>query len=460
MIPYTIYIVDDEQTIREGTALVLEQTYTVRTFDAAEPAIKAIIREPPDLVLLDIGLPGMDGIRALEEIKAHRPETLVIMITAYEDSRSIIQAMKLGAYDYIIKPVIMDGLEHTIANALETIRLRKEVQLLQEAALEEHLPMLIAQSDALHDIVDLVERVAASPDTPVLVLGDTGTGKELIASAIHYRSPNFKGPFVPVNCAAIPQHLLESELFGYERGAFSGAAPGGKSGLIEQAEGGTLFLDEVGELSCEAQAKMLRFLEEGTFYRVGSTRSRSVRTRVVSATNRDLVAMMEEGTFRPDLYYRIGVVAIRVPSLNERPADIIPLAEHFLAAFSKKFNRPMNGIVGEVAEALIAYPWKGNVRELRNLIERAVLVCRGDTITLADLGLCPSDGILPCRQPRLRSLCETIPPEGVDLVGLLKEIERHYLDEAYTRARGNECQAARMLHMNHHTYRYHRRQIG
>jgi DNA-binding NtrC family response regulator len=235
MIPYSIYIVDDEETIREGVTMALEADYKIEAFSTAETAIDAIKVNPPDLVLLDIGLPGMDGINALREIKDLHPHVLIIMITAYEDIDSVISAMKLGAYDYVVKPLHMDSLEIAIRNALETIRLRKEVQLLQERYLMENLPCFIGESNAIQDVLDFIKMVAKSPDTPILILGETGTGKELIASAIHYRSPNFKGPFIPLNCAAIPKDLIESELFGYEKGAFSGAKASGKKGLIEEA---------------------------------------------------------------------------------------------------------------------------------------------------------------------------------------------------------------------------------
>ncbi|MBW1863606.1 MAG: sigma-54-dependent Fis family transcriptional regulator, partial [Deltaproteobacteria bacterium] len=310
MIRYSIYVIDDEQSIREGVAMALEADYQVEAFPSAETAIEAISKHPPDLVLLDIGLPGMDGIEALREIKSLYPDVLVIMITAFEDIDTVISAMKLGAYDYVVKPIHMDGLEVTIRNSFETIRLRKEVHFLQEKYLKENLPCFIAESNAIQDVMEFIKRVAKSPDTPILIFGETGTGKELIASAIHYQSPNFKGPFIPVNCAAIPKDLIESELFGYEKGAFSGASASGKKGLIEEAANGTLFLDEVGDLSPEAQAKLLRFLEESAFYRIGGTKKIRIQTRVISATNKDLDTMIERDSFRKDIYFRLGVIKV------------------------------------------------------------------------------------------------------------------------------------------------------
>src|SRR5210317_1913861 len=387
MIKYSIYIVDDEQTITDSVTMALADDYQIKAFSDAETAIAQLPKDPPDLILLDIGLPGMNGIDALRHIKDIYPDVLVIMITAYEDVDTVISAMKLGAYDYVVKPLYMDGLEVTIGNALETIRLRKEVRTLQEKHLKENIPCFIAESNAIQDVMDFVQMVAKSPDTPVLIVGETGTGKELLASAIHYKSPNFKAPFATVNCAAIPKDLIESELFGYEKGAFSGAGTSGKKGLIEESVDGTLFLDEVGDLSLEAQAKLLRFLELGEFYRVGGTKKFHIKTRVVSATNKNLNKMIENGQFRKDLYFRLGVITVKVPSLNERPDDIIPLTRHFLLEFGKKFGKKFTRISSKAENTLLAYNWTGNVRELKNLMERAVLTGNGPELTLRDLGL-------------------------------------------------------------------------
>ncbi|MBN1226168.1 MAG: sigma-54-dependent Fis family transcriptional regulator, partial [Deltaproteobacteria bacterium] len=323
MIPYDVFIVDDDQEIREGLTLTLGTHYQIKAFSSAEQLMEAIKNTTPDLILMDVGLPKMNGIDAICKLKEEFPEILIIMITAFEDINTVISAMKLGAYDYFVKPIHMERLEITISNALETISMRKEIQILQEKYLRENLPCFIGKSNSIQDVMEFIKIVAKSPDTPILILGETGTGKELIASAIHYRSPNFKGPLVSVNCAAIPKDLIESELFGYEQGAFSGAKAMGKKGLLENAEQGTLFLDEVGDLSQEAQAKLLRFLEEGEFYRIGGTEKIKVRTRVVSATNKDIKAMIAKNSFRKDLFFRLGVIKVKIPSLNERPEDIL-----------------------------------------------------------------------------------------------------------------------------------------
>ena len=459
MITYSLYIIDDEKTITDGISMALEGGFRLKSFSRAESAIEALEEDRPDLILLDVGLPGINGIEALRQIKSSNPDILVIMITAYEDIDTVISAMKLGAYDYVIKPLHMDALEVAIRNALDTIRLRKEVQALQKKYLMENVPCFIAESNAIQDVMDFIRMVAKSPDTPILIMGETGTGKELIASAIHYYSPHLKEPFATLNCAAIPKNLIESELFGYEKGAFSGADAAGKKGLIEEAGGGTLFLDEVGDLSLEAQAKLLRFLELGEFYRVGGTKKMQIQTRVISATNKDLNHMIEEDLFRKDLYFRLGVIKVQVPSLNERPGDIVPLAKYFLQEFSIKFNKKFTSISPKAETALMAHSWTGNVRELKNLIERAVLIGNGPGLTEEDLGLnVPGRG----QEPAKRHTEEQLPrltAEGLDLSEQLQSFEKHYIEAALKIARGNESQAARLLNMNHHTFRYRKKKL-
>ncbi|MEW6501566.1 MAG: sigma-54 dependent transcriptional regulator [Thermodesulfobacteriota bacterium] len=458
---YMIFIVDDEETIREGVALALAGEYGVRSFADAESALAAVAEGVPDLVLLDVGLPGMSGIAALERLRALAGDVLVVMITAYEDVATVVAAMKLGAYDYVLKPLQMASLAATVERALGSIRLRKEVRELQEKSLREQMPCCIGESEALEDVMEFVAAVAKSPDTPVLIVGETGTGKELVASAIHYRSPNFAGPFVAVNCAALPRELIESELFGYEKGAFSGASPQGKKGLIEAATGGTLFLDEVGDLSLEAQAKLLRFLESGEFFRVGGTEVVRVRTRLVSATNQQPEELIGTGRFRKDLYYRLGVVRVRVPALAERPGDILPLARYFLDLFNRKFGKAITGFTREAEASLLAHRWSGNVRELRNLVECGVLVGKGAELTAVDLGFGP--GSVTAASPAPAGLREQLPPltnDGLDLEATLRAIEALYCREAMRLAGGNESQAARLLRLNHHTFRYRRKKLA
>ncbi len=451
---FSLFIVDDEEIARAGISLALKKTYNVSGYGTAEEAIEALRDKQPDLILLDIGLPGMSGIEALQIIKTDFPDILVIMITAYEDVQTVVSAMKLGAYDYIVKPLDMNGLIITVRNALETIALKKEIQLLQQQYVKQNLPVIVGESKPIQDIMQIVGMVALSADTPVLITGETGSGKELIAQTIHYKSPNFKGPLVTVNCAAIPKELIESELFGYEKGAFSGAHAA-KAGLVEEAVEGTLFLDEVGDLSAEAQAKLLRFLESGEYFRVGGTRRLQVQTRVLSATNRDLMAMAQEGAFRMDLYYRLAVLKIEVPSLNQRREDILPIAKFFLEKFTKKFGKAYTGLSPEAIDALEKFNWTGNVRELRNMIERAVLLGSGTMLDLSQLGLeatCPEEQPIPSapNPPELPSLSTS----GIDLPAIIQSIEKKYFKQALELAGGNTSKAAKLLNFSRDKFRY------
>ncbi|MCG6911355.1 MAG: sigma-54 dependent transcriptional regulator [Deltaproteobacteria bacterium] len=457
---YSIAVVDDEEAIRDSILMSLEDRYRMIAYATAEKAFSAMRKAPPDLILMDIGLPGMSGLEALKKIKREHPEVLVIMITAYEDIDTVISAMKAGAHDYVVKPLHMEGLEISIGNALETIRLRKEVKALQSRYLEEHIPCFIGESKAIREVMEFIKTVARSQDTPVLIQGETGTGKELIAAAIHYNSPHWKAPFATVNCAAIPKDLIESELFGYARGAFSGASADGKQGLVEAAANGTLFLDEVGDLSPQAQAKLLRFLESGEFYRLGGSQRMEIKTRVVSATNRDLVKMMAAGDFRKDLYFRLGVVRVKIPSLNERPDDVLPLAKHFLKEFSERFGKKFSGISTEAQQALLHYNWTGNVRELKNVMEAAVLVARGPELLRADLEPAFPDGGGDAVAADWPDCKEEFPEEGFCLTSRLAGIEKRYIQKALRVAGGNESQAARLLGMNHHTFRYRRKKLS
>jgi len=456
----SVYIVEDEETTRDGVAVFLESRYRVKAFPDAESAIDAVQAEPPDLVLLDIGLPGMSGLEALRVMKDRSSDIHFIMITAYEDVPTVVSAMKGGAHDYVVKPLQMEALEVNIRNALDAVRVKRDVQSLQERCLREDLPCIVGESDAIQEVMEFVDAVAKSQDTPVLILGETGTGKELVASAIHYRSPRFKGPLVSVNCAAIPKELIESELFGYERGAFSGAAASGKKGIVEEADGGTLFLDEVGDLSMEAQAKLLRFLEEGEFYRVGGTKKFRVDVRVISVTNKDLKSGIVKGWFREDLYYRLSVVKVEVPSLDYRREDIVPIARHYLAEYNRKFRKSFAGFSPEAEAALTAHPWKGNVRELKNVIERAVLFGRSDRLTAPDLGWKEAQGSEPAMSCEAGISCPPLSPAGVDLDALRASLEGYYIEEALRMTGGNESAAALLLNLNHQTFRYRRKRIG
>ena len=400
-------------------------------------------------------LPDINGIEVLRNVKEINPDILVIMMTASDDLQTVVSAMKYGAHDYIVKPIDIDALDVNIRNAFDKIRLRKEVQSLQEKYLKENIPCFIGESNAIQDVMQVVGKVAKAHYTPVLILGETGTGKELIANAIHYKGPNFSGPFVTLNCSVIPRELIESELFGYEKGAFTGAHVSGKQGLVEQAALGTLFLDEVGDLSTEAQAKLLRFLEEGEYYRVGGTKKFKIQTRVVSATNKDLDRMIENGQFRRDLYYRLAVIKLEIPALNVRREDIIPIARHFLVEFSQKHGKTFRGFTPETEESLRNAVWKGNIRELRNLVERGVLIGEGPDLTVEDLGMERTEASVSSLQLQNGYELPPLPDQGIDLQAL----EEHYIRDAYRKAGGNETKAARLLGMSYYSFRYRRKKI-
>lgn len=452
---YSLLIIDDEESIRDSLSMTLGRQYDVATRATGKEALADLPGLCPDLVLLDIGLPDLSGLDVLDGIRGLAPHAAVIMITAFEDLDTVISAMKRGAFDYLVKPLRMDALKLCLERAGSSIRLGKEIRELQARALREQIPFFVAESEALTDVVQTVAKVAVSPDTPVLIEGATGTGKELVASSIHHLSPNFRGPLVTVNCAAMPGELIESELFGYAPGAFSGAGKKGKAGLVEEAAGGTLFLDEIGELPPSAQAKLLRFLQHGEFYPLGSTAKRTVRTRVLAATNRNLEDMVARGGFRQDLFFRLAVVRIRVPSLASRREDILPLARLFLHQYGEKFGKKFTGLTDAARQALLHHDWTGNVRELRNIMERAALMACGPELDAADLGL--PDGCAPAAEAAgLQPLTEV----GVDLPALLQGLERDYYEQSLRLADGNESQAARLLNVSRDTFRYRRGKLG
>ena len=449
----TILIVDDEAIARENLAHSLgKKGYRVLTAADGTEAIERLADTDVGFVLTDLRMQTVDGLEVLARAKRLQPDAEVVVITGYASVETAVEAMRRGAYHYIAKPIQIDELCLIVAKALEKRRLKKEIRdLRRRVADQSGLERIVGQSQAILALKEMIRQVAAL-DCTVLVSGETGTGKELVAGAIHYQSPNFKGPFTAVNCAAIPTELIESELFGYEKGAFSGAGQT-KPGLIEAAAEGTLFLDEIGDLNAAAQAKLLRFLETGEFYRVGGTRRHTIRTRVVSATNQDLDALMADGRFRQDLYFRLGVIRVAIPALNARPGDILPLTRHFLEVFNQKFGKAIRGLSPEAVQALENHRWTGNVRELRNVIERAVLLAGDERIEVEDLDLgsapiCVGNGFAP------------LPTDGLDLPAALAAMERFYIEAALRRTDGNESRAARLLGLNHHTFRYQRRKLG
>ncbi|MGH8067856.1 MAG: sigma-54-dependent transcriptional regulator [Candidatus Entotheonellia bacterium] len=380
-----ILVVDDEARMRELVAKVLaREGYAVRALPRAQKVLRALEEAPADLIISDIRMPEMDGLTLLQEVKRVAPETSVLLMTAFGSIDTAVQAIKAGAYDYLTKPFKMDELIVVVRRAMAERRLRAEVRALREEVGQKyHFANILGKSKPMQDLFALIGKVAGSRTT-VLVQGRSGTGKELVAKAIHYNSPRRDRPLVTVNCSAIPKDLLESELFGHLKGAFTGAIAN-KRGLFEEADGGSLFLDEIGELNPELQVKLLRVIQERELKRVGDTRTISVDVRLISATNRDLARAVKEGLFREDLYYRLNVIPIVLPDLKDRADDIPLLATHFLMKYGKEADPPIEGISKEALRLLLEYDWPGNVRELENVIERAVILGRGPQIRPEDL---------------------------------------------------------------------------
>jgi two-component system, NtrC family, response regulator AtoC len=379
-----ILVVDDEHLIRWSLEQNLKkQGYEVFTAGNGEDALRLVREEQPDLVLLDIQLPGISGLEVLEKVKEFDDDIIVIMVTAHGGLETAVTAMRIGAYDYLNKPFNLDEMAIVIRKALETSELRREVASLRSEHKKVGPPNIIGNSRHMQNILSMMEKVARSEAATVLIQGESGTGKELVAKWIHYKSNRADKPFMAINCAAVPATLLESELFGHEKGAFTDAKVT-KKGLFELADGGTVFLDEIGETSPSFQVKLLRVLQEGEVERLGGRTTR-VDLRLVAATNQDLRAAVKEGRFREDLYYRLNVIALRIPPLRERRDDILLLAEHFLRLYGERNGRHLAGLSRAAAEALLRYDWPGNVRELENTIERAVVLSRGAAVEVEDL---------------------------------------------------------------------------
>jgi DNA-binding NtrC family response regulator len=387
-----ILVIDDEPRMAEIVGMVLRRDgFEVVTSTRSQDALALHEKDPFDLVLTDLRMPAPDGLEVLRRVRTASAETPVILFTAHATVSNAIEALRDGAFDYIQKPFDNDALRACVRRALELNRLSRENRYLRAELRQRHaLGDIIASSDAMTEVLDLVRRAARSPAT-VLITGESGTGKELIARAVHFHSDRVAGPFVAVNCKAFAEGLLESELFGHERGAFTGADRTRK-GLFEEAAGGTLFLDEIGEISESFQAKLLRVLQEREIRRIGDDRTRPIDVRIVVATNRDLQKEVAEGRFREDLFFRLAVIPIRIPPLRERPEDILPLARHFLVEHQRASGRRFEHLGEEVELLLISHAWPGNVRELENAIERAVVLAAGDTLRPSDLLLMSQGG--------------------------------------------------------------------
>jgi len=446
----TILLVDDEPSVLEAYSIILEDDYDLIPVRSGYEALEELRRRDVDLVLLDIMMPGMDGIETLKRIKEIDSDLNVIMVTVRRELETAVECMKLGAFDYITKPYEVDELLLVVEKALENLRMRREnLFLREEVRLREESERLIFGSEVMKDIMSMVEKVAPQ-DSTVLITGETGTGKELLAKEIHRRSRRKNAPFAVVNCAAIPKDLVESELFGHEKGSFTSAYRTRK-GKFEIANGGTIFLDEVGTLPLESQSKLLRVLQDRTVQRVGSDRIIPVDIRVISATNLDLEEACRKGNFRSDLYYRLNVIPIHIPPLRERREDIPPLMMYFLDKFNRETKRNIEGIDQEVVDLFVNYPWPGNVRELQNVIERMVVTASGRRITLKDI---PSD-ILKAEHiqlPRFNGL--------KDLKSAIEEFEKFYIGKVLKETRGNRSKAAEILGVHRSTLSYKIRQFS
>ncbi len=446
--PTRILIVEDEEKLRRVISLHLEAAgFEV---DHARDAEQALPRAAPaDVILTDLKLPGMDGLAFIKEVHTRNPHAAFIVMTAHGSVEAAVEAMKEGASDFLQKPFSLDHLTALINKVLNVQSLRAENQRLKEELDQRYqFDNIVGHSAAMREIFQTVVRVAPTRTT-VLLAGESGVGKDMIARAIHHHSPRKSGPFVKINCTALPENLMESELFGYEKGAFTGANAS-KPGKFEQADKGTVFLDEIGDVPTNIQVKLLRVLQEREFERLGSNVTRSVDVRVVAATNVDLRAALEQGRFREDLYYRLNVVPISVPPLRERKEDIPFLAMHFVKKLAKDLGSSVEQISAAAMDRLVTYTWPGNVRELENTIERSMVLANGNVLEPVDIR------IENIRQPSAVSTQEALLPEGVTL----EQWEQNMIREAMRRANGNKSQAARLLGLTRNTLRYRLSQMG
>jgi DNA-binding NtrC family response regulator len=444
----TILVVDDEALIRWSlTERLKADGYDVIEADTGKTALDKL-NQGVDLVLLDYKLPDTDGVSVLRKIKEYDPEILVVLLTAYASIETAVEAMKLGAYHFANKPFNLDEISSTVERALETTDLRREIRHFRtDAARPYSLHSIVGNSSAVTALRHLVARVAASATSTVLLTGESGTGKDLLAKVIHYSSERASRPFMNITCSALPEQLLESELFGHERGAFTDARAQ-KRGLLEAAEGGTVFLDEISEMVPALQAKLLRFLEEKSFKRVGGSVDIHVDVRVIAATNRNLEDEVARGRFRRDLYYRLNVLPIAIPALRSRSEDIPLLVEHFVHGFNAEFRKKVAGVSPSAAALLQRYGWPGNVRELRNVVERAMLLAEGTRLEPRDFPALGS-GQPPSDQFEL-------PPKGVNL----EQLERSLVMQALKRSGGNQTRAAMLLGLNRDQIRYRIEKFG
>ena len=466
-----ILVVDDERLVRWSLRQKCEEWgYQVLEAEAGEPGLRVAQHESPDLVLLDVRLPDLSGLEVLGQLKKNGDARAVIMITADPQLDDVKAALKLGAYDFVGKPLDFDELRVAIKNALETSRLRTEVQTLRgEIKRRAGYHEIVGNSPKMIELMNFVRKVAASEATTILIQGESGTGKDLIAKAIHYESSRQERPFVAINCSAIPETLMEAELFGHEKGAFTDAKQM-KKGLFEMADGGTLFLDEIGELSPLLQAKLLRVLEDQVIRRVGGVRDMQVDVRVIAASNRDLERAVREGQFRQDLYYRLAIIAIFIPPLRDRKEDILSLVDFFIDRYNRRFRKSVRGVTDETRRLLLHHNWPGNVRELKNSIERAMILEEESLLRPAYLPFAVNDakaGLTAFERTAAPEKGQVLPngrflprlhiPEGGTS---LEEVERAMVELAMRQANNNQTNAAKLLDISRDALRYKLKKFG
>jgi len=453
---HSILVVDDEPSIREFLQIMLaREGYEVSCAEDGREAITLFEKSPFDVVLADIRMPKTSGFEVLNRIKELSPGTKVIMITAYASFESAVESMKEGAYDYIAKPFNVDEVKRTVSNALQSVRVPEDaVPRKREKGSLEYFEGIVSVSPEMHKIFDMIPR-AASSKANVLITGESGTGKELVARAIHNHSPRREGPFVTMNCGGVPEQLLESELFGYTKGSFTGAISD-KIGLFQAAHGGTIFMDEIGDLPLPLQVKLLRIVQEKSFKPVGGTQEVRVDVRIISATNIDIEEMVINGAFREDLFYRLNVIQIRIPPLRERKMDIPLLARHFLKKYAQESGKEIRTISSYALKVLLDYSFPGNVRELENIVERSVALETSNIILPESLTLSRYKNDI-----KKNELIDTdIPPEGIDLTEAVGTLEKHLLRKALQKTNGEIKKAATLLHIPYRAIRYRLEKYG
>jgi len=446
-----ILVVDDEKSLREVMSIMLKRAgYAVTEASDGEEAIGQVNKDIFDLVITDLRMPKADGMDVLKAVKSSSPDTVVLVVTAFATADSAVEAMKQGAYDYLTKPFQVDEVQLIVRNVLEKRRLSTENMLLKrEMASQSSFAQIVGRSEAMQKVFDVVRKVADAKSN-VLICGESGTGKELVARAIHYNSARSTMPFVAVNCSAVPETLLESELFGHMKGSFTGAVAN-KVGLFEVANGGTIFLDEIGDTTPAIQVKLLRVIQEREFRRVGGNQDIKVDVRIIAATNRELEKAVADGSFREDLYYRLDVIPIRLPPLRLRTGDIPLLVEHFLEKFARDGGKAAPVLTAEAMHVLLGHEWRGNVRELENLIERVVAFASEAPVTGADVRGWLHHAVAVQSQ---QGVPADLPEDGLDLEGLINGIEKDLLMKALERAKWVKKRAAGLLKLNTRSFRY------